>query len=73
VGLTEAQAIAQGHASDCRVLPLAHVPRAIVDRDTRGLVKLVADARTGRLLGAHVAADAAGEVIAAAAYARATR
>jgi mercuric reductase len=69
VGLTEAQAIAAGHACDCRVLPLAHVPRAIVDRDTRGLVKLVADAHTGRLLGAHVAADAAGEVIAAAVFA----
>jgi hypothetical protein len=28
-------------ACDCRVLPLAAVPRAIVNRDTRGVVKLV--------------------------------
>lgn len=73
VGLTEAQAIEHGYACDCRVLPLAHVPRAIVARDTRGLIKLVADAGTGRLLGAHVAADAAGEVIATAVYALANQ
>jgi mercuric reductase len=73
VGLTEAQATQQGYACDCRVLPLAHVPRAIVDRDTRGLIKLVADTRTGRLLGAHVAAHGAGEVIAAAVYALANQ
>ena len=68
-GLTEAQAIQHGYVCDCRVLPLTHVPRAIVDRDTRGLIKLVADAGTGRLLGAHVATAAAGEVIGAAVYA----
>ncbi|MEV6959385.1 mercury(II) reductase [Streptomyces sp. NPDC051207] len=69
VGLTEAQASAQGHTCDCRVLPLEYVPRALVNRDTRGLIKLVADAATGRLLGAHVLAEGAGDVIAAAVYA----
>ncbi|MFI7209088.1 mercury(II) reductase [Micromonospora aurantiaca (nom. illeg.)] len=68
-GMTEAQAISAGHRCDCRVLQLEYVPRAIVNRDTRGLIKLVADADTGRLLGAHVVADAAGEVIATAVYA----
>lgn len=68
-GMTAAEAVAAGYRCDCRVLPLAHVPRAIVDRDTRGLVKLVADAGTGRLLGVHAVADGAGELIAAAGYA----
>ncbi|ROO52011.1 mercuric reductase [Micromonospora sp. Llam0] len=68
-GMTDAQAIAAGHRCDCRVLPLEYVPRAVVNRDTRGLVKLVADADTGRLLGAHVIAEGAGEVIATAVYA----
>ncbi|MGC9544572.1 mercury(II) reductase [Streptomyces sp. UG1] len=68
-GLTDAQAVAQGYACDCRVLPLEHVPRALVNRDTRGLIKLVAEAGTGRLLGAHVIAEGAGDVIAAAVYA----
>ncbi|WP_017975752.1 mercury(II) reductase [Actinopolyspora halophila] len=68
-GLTEAQAQQAGHDCETRVLPLEHVPRAIVNRDTRGLVKLVADRGTGRLLGAHVLADGAGDVIATAVYA----
>jgi mercuric reductase len=32
-----------GHRCDCRVLPFANVPRALANRDTRGVVKLVAD------------------------------
>jgi mercuric reductase len=68
-GLTEAQAVEQGYAPESRVLPLAYVPRALVNRDTRGLIKLVAEPGTGRLLGAHVIADGAGEVIATAVYA----
>lgn len=68
-GLTEAELIEQGVACDCRVLPLEAVPRAIVDRDTRGVVKLVAEAGTGRVRGAHVFADGAGDVISAAVYA----
>ncbi|ADD45004.1 mercury(II) reductase [Stackebrandtia nassauensis] len=69
VGLTDAQAVAAGYTCECRVLPLEYVPRAVVDRDTIGVVKLVADANTGRLLGAHIAAKAAGDMILAATYA----
>jgi mercuric reductase len=68
-GLTEAEAIERGHDLDTRVLDLANVPRAIVSRNTRGLVKLVAERDSGRLLGAHVLADGAGDVILAAVYA----
>jgi mercuric reductase len=68
VGLTDEQAVAAGYHCDCRVLPLQYVPRAIVNRDTRGIVKLVADADTGRILGVHAAADAAGELAAAGVY-----
>lgn len=68
-GMTDAQAVAAGIRCDCRVLPLAMVPRALVNRDTRGLVKLVADADNGRLVGVHVLADNAGDVIAGAVYA----
>jgi len=72
-GLTDAQAAEQGYFTDSRVLPLEYVPRALVNRDTRGLIKLVAEHGTGRLLGAHVLADGAGEVIATAVYALANR
>jgi len=68
-GLTEAQALAAGHRCACRVLDLSDVPRALANRDTRGTVKLVADADTGRVLGVHAAAEAAGELMLAATYA----
>jgi len=68
-GLTEDDLIRRGVACDCRVLPLPAVPRAVVSRDTRGVVKLVAEAGTGRVRGVHVVADGAGEMIAAAVYA----
>ncbi|GIX48434.1 MAG: hypothetical protein KatS3mg131_2645 [Candidatus Tectimicrobiota bacterium] len=69
VGLTEAQAQAAGYVVQTAVLPLAYVPRAIAARDTRGLIKLVVDAASGRLLGAHVLAAEGGEVIQTAALA----
>lgn len=68
-GLTEARAVAAGHRCDSRVLSLEDVPRALANRDTRGVVKLVADADTGKLLGVHTAAEAGGEVLLAATYA----
>ena len=65
-GLTEAAAIAQGVVVDTTVLPLEAIPRALVNGDTRGLFKLVAETGSGRLLGASVLAEGAGDVIHAA-------
>jgi mercuric reductase len=39
------------------------VPRALVNFDTRGVIKLVAEATSGRLLGVQLIATAGGEVI----------
>jgi mercuric reductase len=63
VGLTEAQAREQGFNVKTSTIHAKDVPRAIAARDTRGLIKLVADAESGRLLGAHVLAAEAGDVI----------
>jgi mercuric reductase len=63
VGLTEGAARAQGIAPLVSRLPLEHVPRSIAARDTRGFVKLVADAATRKLVGAHILAAEAGEMI----------
>ncbi len=68
-GLTEAQGLAAGHRCESRVLSLADVPRALANRDTRGAVKVVADADTGRVLGVHALADGAGGIMLAATYA----
>jgi len=69
VGLTDAQVADAGLECTCRVLPLAYVPRAIVNRDTRGMVKIVAEVGTGRVVGIHIAAANAGDAILAATYA----
>ena len=69
VGLTGTQVSEAGLECTCRVLPLAYVPRAIVNRDTRGLIKIVAEAGTGRVVGIHIVAANAGDAIVAATYA----
>lgn len=62
-GLTEAQAQQQGIDCESRVLGLEHVPRAIVSRDLRGVVKIVAEREGGRIVGVHLVGDGAGDVI----------
>lgn len=56
VGMSEAAANAAGFETKTSIVPLDQVPRALAARDTRGLIKLVADARTDRLLGAQLSA-----------------
>jgi mercuric reductase len=68
-GITEAEALDQGLDCECRVLGLEHVPRAIVSRNTRGVVKLVAERNSGRVVGVHLLADGAGDAILAGVYA----
>ena len=69
VGLTEAAARAAGHAVRVSTIGLDKVPRALAARDTRGLIKLVADADNGRLLGAHILAPEGADSIQTAALA----
>lgn len=69
VGLSEAEAHRQGIESDSRTLSLDNVPRALVNFDTRGFIKIVAAAGTGRILGVQSVAAEAGELIQTAALA----
>lgn len=69
VGLTEAEARERGTQPLVATLPLEHVPRALAARDTRGFVKLVADPTSRKLLGAHILAAEAGDMITEAALA----
>jgi len=69
VGYSEAQARQQGIHTDSRSLSLDNVPRALANFDSRGFIKLVADADTGRLLGVQAVAAGAGELIQSAALA----
>ncbi|MDQ3767396.1 MAG: mercury(II) reductase [Actinomycetota bacterium] len=69
VGMTEAEALQAGFECDCRTLELKDVPRPIVNVDTRGGFKIVADKSTGKVLGVHAVAENAGDVMLAAVYA----
>jgi mercuric reductase len=63
VGLTETKAQQQGYAVDTRVLALDNVPRALVNFDTGGFIKMVAERDSGRLLGVQAVMGEAGELI----------
>ena len=63
VGLSEAQAQLAGIETVSRTLTLDNVPRALANFDTRGFIKLVAEAGSGRLLGVQAVAPEAGELI----------
>jgi mercuric reductase len=56
VGLGEEQARQAGFDVKTSVLTLDNLPRALAARDTRGLIKLIADAKTKKLLGGHILA-----------------
>jgi mercuric reductase len=61
--LTEEAARRAGHEPRTSTLPLQFLPRALVNREERGVVKVVADARSDQVLGVHIAAENAGDVI----------
>ena len=63
VGLSEQQALDAGHDVKTSVLQLDQVPRAQAARDTRGLIKLVADRETDKLLGGQIIAPEGSDTI----------
>ncbi len=63
VGLTEAQARDAGHDVRTGIVRFEDSDRAHIDGRTHGLVKLLADARTGELLGGHIVGEEAGAMI----------
>ena len=69
VGYSEAEAHLKGIETDSRMLTLDNVPRALANFDTRGFIKLVADAGSGRLIGVQAVTPEAGELIQTAALA----
>lgn len=63
VGLTDAEAKTAGIAATATSLDLEHLPRAMVSHRRSGIITLVAESGTDRLLGAHVVAPNAGDLI----------
>jgi dihydrolipoamide dehydrogenase len=63
VGKTEQQLKAEGVAVNVGTFPFAASGRAMAANDTGGLVKVIADANTDRVLGVHVIGPSAAELV----------
>ena len=62
VGMTEEEA-EKSFTCSCRTLLMEHVPKARAIRETRGVIKMVIDARSKRILGVHMLGDRAADAI----------
>jgi mercuric reductase len=63
VGMTEEEARAAGVKPKVTSMPVEYLPRAFVSYRRQGVIKLLADAESDRLLGAHIVAPNAGDII----------
>lgn len=63
VGLTEKEARQKGYTLKIGKLPMSYVARAIERDETAGLMKIVVDARTDKILGASIVATEGGELV----------
>lgn len=64
VGLTEQQQLEQFKVCDCRTLPFTVVPKALMTKRTEGLVKMVIHPQSRQIMGVHILAPNAGDLIA---------
>jgi glutathione reductase (NADPH) len=63
IGLTEEAAHAKGHTIDVYKTNYRPLRHALSGRDERALMKLIVDVKTDRVLGCHIFADEAGELV----------
>jgi dihydrolipoamide dehydrogenase len=63
VGLAEADAFAEGRKIRVTKVPFAASPRALIDNDPRGFVKIISDPATGVVLGGSIVGQHASELI----------
>ncbi len=63
VGLLDAETSQYGLSCTCNTISFEHVAKAHILGDTRGISKMVADRESGRIVGVHVLAPNAGDII----------
>ncbi|MFC1848279.1 dihydrolipoyl dehydrogenase family protein [Chloroflexota bacterium] len=63
VGLTEKQALEQGHRVKAGRFDYANLTRPIVSNETDGFIKIVAEEESGRILGGHIVGAEASSLI----------
>jgi dihydrolipoamide dehydrogenase len=64
VGKTEQTLTSEGVEYKTGVFPFAANGRAMANNDTAGMVKIIADAKTDRILGLHIIGPSAGDLVA---------
>ncbi|MBI3231526.1 MAG: FAD-dependent oxidoreductase [Candidatus Doudnabacteria bacterium] len=64
VGFTETEQMKQMGVCACRTVSFADVPKAIIMRRTEGLIKMAIHPKTKQIMGVHILAPNAGELIA---------
>lgn len=63
VGLTEEQMTKKMKVCSCRTLSMSDVPKAKTVHEEKGLIKMVAHPKTGRILGVHILSELAADMI----------
>jgi mercuric reductase len=63
VGLTEEEEMRRFNACACRTVEVARIPKAKAIKETRGLIKMVIHPETSKVLGVHMVAPNAAELI----------
>lgn len=63
VGLTDEQAISRGISCRCNTVPIELVPKAQAIKDVRGAIKMVIDNESQEILGIHILASGAADLI----------
>jgi mercuric reductase len=63
VGLTDRGAVENGYECSCRVLNFSEIAKARIIGNTRGVIKMVADSKTHRVLGIHILCPNAADII----------
>lgn len=68
VGILDEETSARGIECECRVVEFDKLPKALALKDTRGVIKMVAERKTGRIVGIHLFAPRGEDLINAAMY-----
>lgn len=63
VGLTEGEMMRRFGTCSCRAIRISQVPKAKAIKETRGLIKMVVRSQTGQVLGVHIVAPMAADLI----------
>jgi mercuric reductase len=63
VGLTEEEEMRRFNACACRTVEVARIPKAKAVKETRGLIKMVIHPESSKVLGVHIVAPQAAELV----------